>query len=63
MGITSGLLRTIAWEELRHGRKPEEIHVTQSILTSLKDEVACGFLLETHSDEITFAGVKLVVID
>ena len=63
MSITSGLLRTIAWEELRHGRKPEEIHVTKSILTRLKDEVACGCLLETHSDEITFNGVRLDVVD
>ena len=64
MSITSGLLRTIAWEELRHGRKPDEIRITKSSFDKLKAEVESGCLVLEPTDEPpTFNGVRLEVID
>ena len=63
MTVTQMILKVIADEERRNGEPLSELAITQSTFTKLQAEVECGCLLESHGDDVTFNGVKLVIVD
>ena len=63
MTVTQRMLKIIADEERRNGEPLSELAITQSTFTKLQAEVECGCLLESHGDDVTFNGVKLVIVD
>ena len=63
MTLTQMLLKIIADDKRRNGEPLSELAIKQSTFTKLQAEVECGCLLESHGDDVTFNGVKLVIVD